>query len=147
MESYSNELFTFFPHAPFFLKHVVMINYAGKTYCILKGLEVAVESESILEQGLFVTYSICMILGQYWYTKFWLHKKDIENYYYNEKQHILARFSNFWVTLLAAMYYLCFSIMFAWDYSENKTSAAFSFAVWNVWCCFNLLLATPCFKN
>ena len=147
MNSYSNELFTILPNAPFFLKHVVMINYAGKTFCVVRGIEIALESDNFWERGLFVTYALFMLLGQYWYTKFWLHKKDIESYYYDKTKHVLARTSTFYITLGAALYYWFFAILFFWDYSQYGTSSACSFGLWNVWCCCNLLLATPCFSK
>ena len=57
--------FISFPDGPFFLRHVVMMNYAGKVYSVLRGIEVAVQSEAQLEQALFITYAVCMTLGMY----------------------------------------------------------------------------------
>ena len=148
MRSYANKCYSL-PYAPFFLKHTVMMNYGGKVYTVLRGIEVILESESFFEQPLFFIYAVCMTLGMYWYTRFWLNDDDIDEYYRDKSQttHVLGKISNFTITLGAVLYYGFFAIMFGWNYAENNTSAAFSFCLWNIWCALNLLLATPCFKS
>lgn len=148
MRSYANKCYSL-PYAPFFLKHTVMMNYGGKVYTVLRGIEVILESESFFEQTLFFIYAICMLLGMYWYTRFWLNDEDIDEYYRDksESTHVLTKISNYTITVGAALYYVFFAIMFGWNYAENQTSAAFSFCLWNIWCALNLLLATPCFKS
>ena len=133
--------FISFPDGPFFLRHVVMMNYAGKVYSVLRGIEVAVQSEAQLEQALFITYAVCMTLGMYWYTRFWLREEDLEAYY-SEKDHALTDMASaMYITLGAAIYYALFAVLFLVDYSVHTTPAAISLGLWNVWCCANLLLA------
>ena len=133
--------FISFPDGPFFLRHVVMMNYAGKVYSVLRGIEVAVQSEAQLEQALFITYAVCMTLGMYWYTRFWLREEDLEAYY-SEKDHALTDMASaMYITLGAAIYYALFAVFFLVDYSVHTTPAAISLGLWNVWCCANLLLA------
>ena len=134
--------FISFPDGPFFLRHVVMMNYAGKVYSVLRGIEVAVQSEAQLEQALFITYAVCMTLGMYWYTRFWLREEDLEAYY-SEKDHALTDMASaMYITLGAAIYYALFAVLFLVDYSVHTTPAAISLGLWNVWCCANLLLAS-----
>lgn len=146
MQSYADEFITILPHAPFFLNHVVHINYGGKVYAVLRGIEVAVESDTATERALFLIYAFCMLIGQYWYTKFWLDKEDINNYYDRNSNHVLAkRAGPICITLSAAMFYLLFAILFILAYNAYDTGVALSLAFWNLWCFLNLLLATPLF--
>lgn len=133
--------FISFPDGPFFLRHVVMMNYAGKVYSVLRGIEVAVQSDAQLEQALFITYAVCMTLGMYWYTRFWLREEDLKAYYSEEDHALTDMASSMYITLGAAIYYALFAVFFLVDYSVHTTPAAISLGLWNVWCCANLLLA------
>lgn len=133
--------FISFPDGPFFLRHVVMMNYAGKVYSVLRGIEVAVQSDAQLEQALFITYAVCMTLGMYWYTRFWLREEDLKAYYSEEDHALTDMASSMYITLGAAIYYALFAVLFLVDYSVHTTPAAISLGLWNVWCCANLLLA------
>ena len=102
----------------------------------------AVQSEAQLEQALFITYAVCMTLGMYWYTRFWLREEDLEAYY-SEKDHALTDMApSMYITLGAAIYYALFAVLFLVDYSVHTTPVAISLGLWNVWCCANLVLAS-----
>ena len=78
VQSFANE-FVSWPDAPFFLRHVMSMNYAGKVYAVLRGIEVATQV-SFWPSFLFITYAIFMTFGMYWYTRFWSLEKDIDAY-------------------------------------------------------------------
>lgn len=139
------DTFITIPDSKFFLRHVVMINYGGKVYTVLRGIEMLDTNLSTDTWWLFALYSIFMVLGMYWYTRFWLLPNDLDAYYGNGK-HVLNKVGPFWITLGAAAYYLLFGILFAMVYTRDHLSTALSFAMWNFWCFINLLLATPLFK-
>jgi hypothetical protein len=137
------DTFISIPDSPFFLRHVVAINYGGKIYSVLRGVEVALTTDDTVEQILLILYAVFMVLGTYWYTRFWQKDEDIESYYTDGSAHILSQCSNIAITLGAACYYLIFAILFGLSYNSTKTPTCFSLALWNAWCCANLLLATP----
>jgi hypothetical protein len=56
-----------------------------------------------------------MVLGMYWYTRFWLLPNDLDAYYGNGK-HVLNKVGPIRITLGAAAYYLLFGILFAMVY-------------------------------
>ena len=83
------------PEAPFFLQHVVMMNYGGKVYSVLRGIEAAVETKNDYERVLLICYAAFMTLGMYWYTRFWLLPKDLVEYYKEKgSTHFLT--NSFW---------------------------------------------------
>jgi len=135
------------PDSPFFLRHVVAINYGGKIYSVLRGIEVALLTKNSMEQALLIVYAVFMILGTYWYTRFWQKDEDIESYYTDKSTHVLSRFSNIGITIGAAFYYLIFAVLFGVSYNTTSTPTCFSLSLWNAWCCANLILATPCWKK
>ena len=145
IKSFSENLFDPFPDSPFFLRHVVSMNYAGKVYSVLRGIEIAASDIDDLNKALFISYAVFMALGMYWYTRFWSLKEDVEKYYNNDDDHALIRIcnSNKIVTLFAALYYALFCVLFAWSYVEINEPVALSFSIWNAWCCANLLFAIP----
>ena len=71
IKSFSNNLFYPLPDSPFFLRHLVNMNYAGKVYSVIRGIEVAATDINDLNKALFITYAVFMALGMYWYTRFW----------------------------------------------------------------------------
>jgi hypothetical protein len=142
VQSFANE-FVSWPDAPFFLRHVMSMNYAGKVYAVLRGIEVATQV-SFWPSFLFITYAIFMTLGMYWYTRFWSLEKDIDAYYDSESRHYLQAY-NVSVTLGAAFYYFVFAILFTVSHTYEHHPVSLSLAIWNAWCFINLLLATPLF--
>jgi hypothetical protein len=123
-----------------------MMNYGGKVYSVLRGIEVAAGDIDPLNRALFVSYSVFMALGMYWYTRFWL--DDLDTYYDDRSNHYLTKtIGNIPITLGAAMYYAIFCGLFAWSYIEISHPVSMSLAIWNAWCCINLLFATPFHKN
>ncbi len=145
VQSFADE-FVSWPDAPFFLRHVMSMNYAGKVYAVLRGIEAATEVwlEHPWPAILFITYAIFMTLGMYWYTRFWSLEKDIDAYYAAESRHYLQAY-NVSVTLGAALYYLVFAILFTVSHTYEHHPVSLSLAIWNAWCCINLVLATPLF--
>lgn len=145
IKSFSKNLLYPFPDSPFFLRHVVAMNYAGKVYSVIRGIEIAATDIDDLNKALFISYAVFMALGMYWYTRFWSLKVDLEKYYNNDKSHALIRIckSNKIVTFFAAIYYALFCGLFTWSYVEINEPVALSFSIWNAWCCANLLLAIP----
>ena len=133
--------FVSWPDAPFFLRHVMSMNYAGKVYSVLRGIEAALEL-SFWPSLLCITYAVFMTLGMYWYTRFWSLEKDIDAYYTNGSTHWLQIY-NIGVTLGAALYYLVFAILFTVSHQYEYHPVSLSLAIWNGWCCINLLFATP----
>jgi len=133
--------FVSWPDAPFFLRHVMSMNYAGKVYSVLRGIEAATEL-SLWPSMLCISYAVFMALGMYWYTRFWSLEKDIDAYYTKGSTHWLQTY-NIGVTLGAALYYLVFAILFTLSYQYEYHTVSLSLAIWNGWCCVNLLLATP----
>ena len=75
------DTFITIPDSKFFLRHVVMINYGGKVYTVLRGIEMLDTNLSTDTWWLFALYSIFMVLGMYWYTRFWLLPNDLDAYY------------------------------------------------------------------
>lgn len=146
MKSIANK-FSSRPEAPFFLQHVVMMNYGGKVYSVLRGIEAAVETKNDYERALFICYAVFMTLGMYWYTRFWLLPEDIKQYYEAKKKstHYLTRsfLGSFGVTLGAAFYYIIFCVLFTLSYTNTKLPTSLALAIWNFWCSVNLILATP----
>ena len=142
VQSFADE-FVSWPDAPFFLRHVMSMNYAGKVYAVLRGIEAATEV-GYWPAVLFITYAIFMTLGMYWYTRFWSLEKDIDADYDRESGHYLQAY-NISVTLGAAFYYLVFAILFTASYMVETHPTSLSLAIWNGWCCINLILATPLF--
>jgi len=134
------------PNGRFFMRHVVMINYAGKVYTVIKGIEVIADQNiDSYVKIVFVFYTIFMTLGMYWYTRFWLEDEDLDRYYANETTHILIKYcnSNKCITLCAALYYVIFAVLFFALYSINgDLPVILSFAIWNVWCAINLVFAS-----
>ena len=117
-----------------------MMNYAGKVYTILRGIEILHTLKSDT-WWLFFLYAIFMTLGLYWYTRFWLLPKDLDSYY-DGPNHILHKM-NISITLGAVVYYIIFGTLFISVYVRDELSTALSFSIWNFWCAINLLLATP----
>ena len=150
MESIADK-FISWPSAPFFLRHVVHINYGGKVYSVLRGIEAAVETTNEYERILLICYAIFMTLGMYWYTRFWDLPEDITEYYKEKEEstHVLPRtvIGSLGVTLGAAMYYFLFTVLFTWSYSYTYLPTSLALALWNFWCTTNLLLATPCYRE
>lgn len=147
--SIANKFLTL-PDAPFFLRHTVSMNYGGKVYAVLRGIEVASSTTDDAERALLIVYAICMLLGMYWYTRFWQKPEDIESYYAfsNENsEHVLNRCSNIGITLAAAVYYLLFAILFGLSYNTTTTPTCLALSLWNAWCCVNLLFAMPIYKR
>ena len=140
--TYANQ-FISMPHADFFLQHTVMMNYAGKVYTVLKSIEIIYQQTLYWE--LYLVYAICMTLGMYWYTRFWLNPQDINEYYKPPKNttHALAKISTLWITIGAACYYILFGVLFLLVCLNQQDAVACAFATWNAWCAANLLLATP----
>ena len=134
------------PDAKFFPRHTVMMNYGGKVYTILRGIELLDTNLKSDTWWLFFLYAVFMTLGLYWYTRFWLLPEDIDSYYQGQ-MHILYRISNIAITLGAAMYYVIFGVLFFLVYQRDVISSALSFSLWNFWCAANLLLATPLFGD
>ena len=134
------------PDAKFFLRHTVMMNYGGKVYTILRGIELLDTNLKSDTWWLFFLYAVFMTLGLYWYTRCWLLPEDIDSYYQGQ-MHILYRISNIAITLGAAMYYVIFGVLFFMVYQRDVISSALSFSLWNFWCAANLLLATPFFGD
>lgn len=132
-----SERFIDIPDSKFFLRHVVMINYAGKVYVVLRGIEIMQTEDSLFWWLLFV-YTICMLLGMYWYTRFWLLPEDLESFYTGN--HVLRKVGTLWIIAGAATYYVTFAILFFVAYFMDKP-AALSFALWNTWCWLNLEMA------
>jgi len=147
MSSIANK-FCSWPDSEFFLRHVVMMNYAGKVYSILRGIEVVATGLDKWNQALFVSYAVFMTLGMYWYTRFWLLREDVDEYYTDTTYHhcLTLKVGNIPVTLGAAFYYALFCGLFAWSYVEISEPVSLSLSIWNGWCCANLLLATPLYK-
>ena len=123
-----------------------MMNYGGKVYTILRGIELLDTNLKSDTWWLFFLYAVFMTLGLYWYTRFWLLPEDIDSYYQGQ-MHILYRISNIAITLGAAMYYVIFGVLFFMVYQRDVISSALSFSLWNFWCAANLLLATPFFGD
>ena len=144
VQSHADE-FISWPDAPFFLRHVMSINYAGKVSSVLRGIEAATEV-SYWPAFLFITYAVFMTLGMYWYTRFWSLESDIDNYYTSPEKHWLGAY-NIAVTLGAAFYYLVFAILFVISHLAEYHPTSLALAIWNGWCCINLLLATPLIKK
>lgn len=136
--SYANE-FISWPDQKFFLRHVVQMNYAGKVYTVLRGIEVAHDMTG-WNQALFICYAVFMTLGMFWYTRFWLLPKDLDDYY-RESNHVLRKVGNKCITFGAAMYYLVFCILFSVSYGFTDHPVALSFSLWNAWCCILLIIA------
>ena len=139
--------FASLPACDFFLQHTVMMNYAGKVYTVLRSIEIIYDQKPAWE--LYLVYAICMTLGMYWYTRFWLQVADIKEYYKprEETTHALAKISAFWVTLGAVCYYILFGVLFLLTALDHQNAVACAFAFWNGWCAVNLLLATPFFTS
>ncbi len=133
-----SETFISWPTRDFFLKHLVCINYSGKVYAVLRGIEMAAQTEG-LHQALYITYAVCMLLGMFWYTRFWI-GEDLERFY-NSKNHILHRFGVTTILSGATIYYLVFATLFTVAYSDNSEGTALALALWNYWCAVLLLLA------
>lgn len=130
------------PSPKTFLRHVVMINYAGKVYVVIRGMEILEKSfDASLQSIIWLTYIICMALGMYWYTRFWLLKRDLDDFYAETSNHPLRFVPTSVTVLLAALYYAVFSVLF-YQYVNN----GLAFSIWNGWCAANLLLATPLFR-
>lgn len=144
VKSFADE-FISWPDAPFFLRHVMSINYAGKVYSVLRGIEAATEV-SYWPAFLFITYAVFMTLGMYWYTRFWSLESDIDDYYFSPDRHWLGAW-NIAVTLGAAFYYLMFAILFVISHLSENHPTSLTLAIWNGWCFVNLLLATPLIKK
>ena len=143
-----SDSFISWPDAKFFLRHVVMMNYGGKVYSVLRGIEVAAGDIDPLNRALFICYCVFMTLGMYWYTRFWLNEDDLDAYYKDDSNHFLTKnIGNVLITLGAAMYYAIFCGLFTWSYIEISHPVSISLAIWNAWCCINLLLATPFIKK
>ena len=150
MKSIANE-FCSWPSAPFFLQHTVMMNYGGKVYSVLRGIEASVETNNDYERVLLLTYAVFMVLGMYWYTRFWLNSNDLKQYYEisSSSSHYLTKsfLGSIGVTIGAALYYLIFTVLFTWSYSVTNLPTSLALAVWNFWCSANLVLATPCWRE
>lgn len=135
------------PTAPYFLRHVVHINYAGKAYSVLRGIEAAAETTNEYERILLICYAVFMLLGMYWYTRFWDLPEDLQEYYKKkgDSKHYLTNtfLGNIGITLGAATYYLIFTVLFTWSYSYTYLPTSLALACWNFWCTTNLILATP----
>lgn len=131
--------FISWPNKKFFLRHVVQMNYAGKVYTVLRGIEVAHDTTG-WNQALFVCYAVFMTLGMFWYTRFWLLPRDLDDYY-RESDHVLRTVGNMYITFGAAVYYLVFCILFSISYTSIDHPVSLSLAIWNAWCCILLILA------
>ena len=135
--------FISWPEAPFFLRHTVTMNMAGKVYAVLRCIE-EYSNVDDLQKGLFATYAVCMLLGMYWYTRFWLGDNLISFYY--DSDHAL----NKWqipVLIGAAIYYVIFGSLFAAAYSAGSNGVALSLCLWNFWCAVNLCLSIPLYQT
>ena len=133
-----SETFISWPERDFFLKHLVCINYSGKVYAILRGIEMAAQTEG-LHQALYITYAVCMLLGTFWYTRFWI--GDDLDLFYKSRNHILHTFGVTGILLGATIYYFTFGILFTLAYNDNSYGTALALALWNYWCAILLLLA------
>jgi hypothetical protein len=136
-----------FPDSPFFLRHATNINYAGKVYTVIRGIEYAAEPGIVVfDQVLFLSYALFMLLGCFWYTRFWSLLGDIDNYYDKENpNHVLSTsIGSVWITLGASIYYLIFAILFGISYVQpGSQSVSLSFSIWNLFCFIIFMLAVP----
>jgi hypothetical protein len=125
-----------------FLRHFVMINYAGKVYTVIRGMELVfsgLESNAVI---IYISYIIFMTFGMYWYTMFWL-GENLDRFYDVSQlsSHPLHNICGISVKpgvilFSAALYYVVFAVLF-FQY-EN-----YAFSIWNVWCSVNLIMAIP----
>ena len=141
MDERLSETFISWPERDFFLKHLVITNYAGKVYSVLRGIEVVSEVEGV-HKVLYITYAVCMALGMFWYTRFWL-GDDIDRFYSPSplQPHALKKFGVRLILSGAAVYYLIFGVLFGISFSVNEHRTALSLTIWNFWCFLQLLLA------
>lgn len=130
------------PGSTFFLRHVVMMNYGGKVYAVLRCIEIITESSDAYTTWVCTLYAIFMTLGMYWYTRYWHLPQDIQAFYGNDAdRHILNNYNTNFIIVGAAFYYVIFASLFGVMYSINSIAPALSICIWNVWCALNLLLA------
>ena len=130
------------PGSTFFLRHVVMMNYGGKVYCVLKCIEMTAASNDPYVSWVCTLYAVFMTLGMYWYTRYWHLPQDIQAFYGNDAdRHVLNRFSTNFIILGATFYYSIFATLFGIMYNNTNISSSLSICIWNVWCALNLLLA------
>lgn len=130
--------FASWPTSEFLLRHVVMINYAGKVYVVLRGIELMETADSWI-WWLLLVYAICMLLGMYWYTRFWLLPEDLRSFYCSE-EHALHKYGPRFIIFGASLFYLVFTILFFF-------TTYLSFALWNLWCFLNLALSAMLYKK
>ena len=135
------ESFISWPPRDFFLKHLVCINYGGKVYAVLRGIEVAAEVEG-LHRGLYITYAVCMLLGMFWYTRFWT-GEDLQTFYSTSvlQKHALKDIGVAYILSGATLYYLIFGMLFTVAYADNSHATALALSLWNYWCALLLVLA------
>lgn len=128
------------PDSSFFLRHVVNINYAGKVFVVLRAVELLQQVSNTWYWSLLMTYGICMLLGMYWYTRFWHKTQDLTSFYTSESSHALNRFGPKQILFGASMFYLLFVVLFFIAYGTGEDTALV-FGAWNTWCWLNLLMA------
>ena len=135
----------YFPSPKTFLRHVVMMNYAGKVYTVIRGIEIVSKIEWTLDEFnqevmIWIVYIACMTLGMYWYTRFWLLKKDLDRFY----ERGLCSVSPTVILICASLYYILFSVLF-----YRHVTDGLAFSLWNGWCAANCrrdLLVIPCYS-
>lgn len=141
------------PPGAFFLQYLVSVNYAGKVYCVLKCVEEL--ADGCLPPWVKVIYSFflaCMLLGTYWYTRFWPDRATIDTFLVEErkpeknaekKDHGLhfKILSSRSILLLAMFFYLMFAVLFFCVFAVCNITSSLVFGVWCAWCALNLALS------
>ena len=142
-------------NAAFCLRHVVSINFSGKTVLVMLGVGVAASSSTDdFVRAVAIVNAVCMALGQCWYSVWWQTDEKINDFVRGETVaqhglHCLGACPSM-LLLLAAMYYASFTALFAAaavrvaseDGAEGFTYAyAVGAASWHLWCGALLLLS------
>ncbi len=140
-------------NAAFCLKHVVTINYAGKTVLVLFGIGIgASPSASPLLRVTAIANAVGMLLGQFWYTVWWDSDIKVQKFVapshssdhglhscIGQRPHVFMFF--------AAVYYAAFTFLYVLsilldDASDGLFYAyAVGAAAWHGWCGALLLLS------
>lgn len=134
------------------LKHVVSINYSGKTVLVFGGIFLitypGVTQPAAIIGGL---NAIMMAAGQVWYTAYWNVWGGIDDFATNgERPHPLTdRFSIAagWWTFAAIWYYVIYAVAFGWCAAEGEPEAlaqsyVLAAAAWHGWCAALLACTT-----
>jgi len=125
----------------FFIRHVVSMNFAGKVYSVLRGVEIAANSTTgTVNRILFIVYAVCMCLGMYWYTRFWSLESDVDSFYNGSDEHCLSKNSKL-IIVGAAAFYMLFGILFAISYGLTNEPASLAFSFWSLFCFLNIVPA------